>query len=139
MDKDKAIELLKGGLDGVKEWNQYREDGGVVPNLSGADLSGADLSDVDLSSARLITANLNRADLNLADLNRANLTGANITYAFFTGADLKDIKNWIAIVDLNFTNIYSVKNPPDGFIKFAKEKGAVEMDWAEWTKHMWPE
>ena len=40
MDCDEAIRLLKGGPDGIREWNQRREQDEEIPDLRGADLSG---------------------------------------------------------------------------------------------------
>ncbi len=60
MTKDEAIKLLRGGAEGVAEWNRWRKYGEHTPNLSWADLSGAKLfysviADVDLSAARGLT------------------------------------------------------------------------------------
>ncbi len=113
MDRDEALKLLKGGEEGIREWNQRRDSGVDIPdlsvanlsvaNLSGADLSGADLSDAilihadlsgaDLSGADLRDANLIRADLSVANLSvailiRADLSGADLSGANLIGADL---------------------------------------------------
>ena len=53
MDKDEAIELLKGGYDGVKEWNRRRAEGVELPSLRVAILSDAKLSHADFSSGDL--------------------------------------------------------------------------------------
>ncbi len=37
MDRDEALKLLRGGEDGVKEWNRRRKKGEAIPILSGAD------------------------------------------------------------------------------------------------------
>jgi hypothetical protein len=108
MDRDEAIKLLRGGQDGIAEWNQWRQAEEEMPDLSGADLSGAnlrqaslglaDLSRADLSGANLKRANLSRANLHranlseaslsLADLREADLSRANLHGANFSGADL---------------------------------------------------
>ena len=41
MEREEAISLLRGGHEGVAEWNRRREAGEPIPDLSGADLSGA--------------------------------------------------------------------------------------------------
>ena len=71
MTRDEALELLKGGPEGVKKWNQWRYENpdDEIPNLSNVKFhSGADLQGVDLSSARLEGAKLHRANLKGADL-----------------------------------------------------------------------
>ena len=93
---------------GVEQWNSWRENNSVNPDLSGANLSevylfearlervnlrGANLSEAcligaDLSHADLSGANLNRAYLNDANLSGANLSEANLNYANLSGADL---------------------------------------------------
>jgi uncharacterized protein YjbI with pentapeptide repeats len=83
MDRDEALRLLKGGEDGVREWNQRREQGEDIPDLSVADLRGADLRGADLSSAHLTKAVLSAAHLRGADLRGADLRGAKLR-----GADL---------------------------------------------------
>ena len=39
MDRDEAFKLLKGGEDGIREWNQRRRADEAIPDPSGADLS----------------------------------------------------------------------------------------------------
>jgi hypothetical protein len=95
MDRDEAIRLLKGGLDGIREWNERRERDEKIPSLHGAvlgraDLNGAVLGRADLSGAALIGAVLRQADLREADLRGADLTGAVLYEADLTGADLSD-------------------------------------------------
>jgi hypothetical protein len=98
MDHDEAIKLLKGGQEGIGEWNQRRISGEVIPNLtkanltkaklSGADLSGAVLTNAKLFGADLIKADLIKADLIKADLIKADLSGATLREANLSGADL---------------------------------------------------
>jgi hypothetical protein len=61
MDRDEAIKLLKGGPNGVREWNQWRERNKEISDLSEADLRGADLRGADLHGAHLLGANLSEA------------------------------------------------------------------------------
>jgi hypothetical protein len=103
MDRDEALKLLKGGEEGIREWNR-RQTIGANPDLSGADhsgdhlnganlvyvnLSGHNLSDAILSYANLFGADLSGADLTNADLSVANLFGANLNAANLSGANLK--------------------------------------------------
>jgi uncharacterized protein YjbI with pentapeptide repeats len=112
MDRDKALKLLKGGTEGVAEWNRRRKAGESIPNLYkfkliGADLSGANLAEADLRGAELGSSYLSRASfqetnlgnanlrdaqlieafLRQANLNKADLCGANLSGAYLSGAD----------------------------------------------------
>jgi uncharacterized protein YjbI with pentapeptide repeats len=84
MDHDEELKLLKGGTEGIAEWNRRREAGEELWDLSGANLNGANLSGADLSSAFLSGANLSGANLR-----RADLSGAFLSDAFLSGADLR--------------------------------------------------
>ena len=63
MDRDEALRLLKGGKEGIKEWNERREAGEKIPDLEGADLSRANLGGANLGGAALHEANLRRPPL----------------------------------------------------------------------------
>ncbi len=43
MDRDEALKLLRGGEEGVKEWNERRKAGKETPTLVGANLRAAHL------------------------------------------------------------------------------------------------
>ncbi|MBV8384852.1 MAG: pentapeptide repeat-containing protein, partial [Planctomycetaceae bacterium] len=58
MDRDEALRLLKGGLEGAAEWNGRREAGEEIPDLHGADLRQARLGKTDLRQAHLGKADL---------------------------------------------------------------------------------
>jgi hypothetical protein len=88
----------------------------VFANLRGGDLSGAHLARADFADADLTGANLHNADLADIKFDRADLSGAN----------LSGISNWQSIRSITGANIMGVKNPPDGFVAWAKAKGAVE-------------
>jgi hypothetical protein len=103
MDRDEAVKLLKGGEDGVREWNRRRERGEEIPDLSyaalnrvelrgadlrGASLRGATLRESDLIGAALSEADLRRASLRAASLIGADLRGATLRYADLVGAAL---------------------------------------------------
>jgi hypothetical protein len=49
VDRDEALRLLRGGEDGVREWNQRRRQGEEIPDLLRADLRGAK----DLTQAQI--------------------------------------------------------------------------------------
>jgi len=93
MDCDEARKLLKGGEEGIREWNYRREADEAIPDLTGANLRGADLSRANLSDAilrgaYLRDANLRDANLRGADLSRAILRGAILRRANLRGAIL---------------------------------------------------
>ncbi len=115
MDKDEALKLLRGGLKGVRSWNDWRQNNpGIDPpmifqvnlnksdlahaNLShakfphcklmGANLKGADLSYADLSVVGFRDADLSDADLHYANLSRAHLLYTNLSRTDLTGANL---------------------------------------------------
>jgi len=56
MTLDEALKLLRGGADGIAEWNRCRDEDEEVPSLKGADLRGADLSGANLSGAKGLPA-----------------------------------------------------------------------------------
>ncbi len=105
MDRDEALKLLKGGEEGIREWNHRRWAGGAIPdlthanlseaNLAHANLSGADLRSAYLYRASLREANLRGADLSGADLSSADLRDANLRIAFLSDANLSlaDLRN----------------------------------------------
>jgi hypothetical protein len=89
MDRDEAIRLLKGGPDGVREWDRRRRQDEEIPVLRGVDLRDAFLGQADLRDAVLRRADLRRAALGLADLRGADLRGADFSGAFLGHADLR--------------------------------------------------
>ena len=113
MTREQALKLLRGGPDGIKEFNQLRWNGATIPDLSGAGLRGANLSDAslsgaELSGAELMGTNLGGADLSGADLSGADLGGANLRDAELPEASLVGVNldgaNLIH-VDLNSANL----------------------------------
>jgi hypothetical protein len=94
----------------------------------------ADLSDANLRSANFRDANLSDADLQNAELNdgdfcRANLTGVDLSGANLEGAELgsADVRNvkWQQVKSVKGTNIRGLRNPPDGFVAWATQHGAI--------------
>src|SRR4051794_6893564 len=111
MDRYEALDLLRGGVKGIREWNSRRDQGEDIPklkrallegarlvgaNLIGSNLVGAILSGADLSGARLDGADLVAANLVGANLRGARLVGANLDGAFcantiFCDSDLSEV------------------------------------------------
>jgi hypothetical protein len=88
MDRDQAMGLLRGGWEGIREWNRRRGEGEVIPNLAEADLRGAHLSQADLTWANLSHAKLTGASLSASNLTGANLTGASLSEAILSRGDI---------------------------------------------------
>jgi hypothetical protein len=89
MTRDEALKLLRGGPEGVADWNRRREFGGEIPNLASANLEGANLCSanllgLDLRSAILRKAALVGAQFEGTQLIRADLEGACLAYARFS-------------------------------------------------------
>jgi len=131
MANSEHVRILMG--DGVESWNKWRvENPDIVPQLDDADFFGVNLKeallyDVNLKFAVLSKANLYRADLSGADLSRAYLSCVD-----FRQAKLDGIRNWKAIECLRQANIFGVRDAPDGFVEWAREKkGAVAIEFME--------
>lgn len=119
-------DLLRANLTEAALWEA---------NLAKANLEGANLAKAVLVDANLAGAWFRGANLTEAILVDANLTGARLDSANLTGADLRNIRGWQSIKSIELANIYDVKNPPDGFIEWAQEHGAVLIeDDEEWKK-----
>jgi hypothetical protein len=99
MDRDEALKLLRGGKQGIAEWNRRREASEEIPNLGGGRLRSADLSGANLNGTNLGGANLSGADLSGANLLVATLRGANLTRANLTRADLSSAD--LSVADLS--------------------------------------
>lgn len=91
MERNEALELLKGGPKGIKEWNRRRSENELIPKLDWADLGNTDLSHADLSGAYLNTAFLYGSFLYKASLRGANLQNTNLKGATLIGVDLNGV------------------------------------------------
>ncbi|HYW31559.1 MAG TPA: pentapeptide repeat-containing protein [Gemmatimonas sp.] len=139
----------KGGSGGRIEALQSLRRNGV--SLAGITLDGAWLEGVDLSGATLVRAslrgsNLERANLAGANLEGADLRDANLVAANLVGATLKDcniegarlsaatlddaelygVVGWESVRSLSHASIEGLRRPPQGFVSFAREQGAVD-------------
>jgi Pentapeptide repeats (8 copies) len=111
-------------------------------NFSAADLRDgnfnfADFSDTNMRTANLRESHLEGASFERTDMDDADLTGADLTNADLSGASLgnADLSNtnlsnlrWRDLRSVKGTNLYGVKNAPDGFISWAKQHGAVQTE-----------
>lgn len=100
LNLERAVALLKGGLEGNRKFNALRWRGGPTLVLEGADLSGVELPPymnlagvilrrVSLRGASLRAADLRGANLYEADLRQCLLFEANLTHANLARADLR--------------------------------------------------
>ncbi|UCE59881.1 MAG: toll/interleukin-1 receptor domain-containing protein [Phycisphaerales bacterium] len=96
MDRDEALKLLRGGKEGIAEWNLRRsEENEKLPDLIGADFRHADLRRANLGNAKLGGADVSGADFRLAsllnaDLSNAILCGTNLRDANLARTDLSN-------------------------------------------------
>lgn len=97
MDRDEAITLLRGGEEGVREWNQKLREGQELPVLDNAFFLNSDLRGVDLRGTCLINASFIRTDLRGADLTDAQLVGADLRHADLRGACLRHANVYAAL------------------------------------------
>ena len=78
MANEEHLKILK---QGVEQWNKWRLENHIRPDLNDADLSSVNLSNADLRRANLSEANLSDADLSRADLSRAKIFVADLSRA----------------------------------------------------------
>jgi hypothetical protein len=104
----------------------------VVTDFSGTQLQNADMSGAafvltNLSGAQLQNANLSGTKFRLALFAGAQMQGVNLEGADLSFANIRGINNWRQIRSMQNTNIYKIKNAREGFIDWAKSKGAVSI------------
>jgi len=104
-------------------------------NIFEANLAGVYFADANCTGTFFANTNLRGTDFRGANLKGAILTGVEFNWSDLRDSNLTDIRDWQRIKNIEFANIYSVKNPPDGFIEWATEHGAVSIkDDEEWGK-----
>lgn len=93
LERDRALELLRGGAESVERWNRWRTKNPGPFDLTHAtlarvEISGANLANVDLHASDLTGATLVGTNLEGSDIHRSNLRGADLSRAILRGADL---------------------------------------------------
>jgi hypothetical protein len=96
-------------------------------DMSDGNLRGANFRESALRSAAFDDADLTDADLEGADLSGADLSRTTLVRADLSRTNLANLK-WSGIRDLNGTNIFGVKNAPEGFVAYALKHGAVQVE-----------
>jgi len=96
-------------------------------DLSYANLESANLRGSRVRSASLEEADLSDADLNGVDLSNSNLAGVDLANTDLRGANLANVE-WKQPKSIKNTDIFGVKNPPDGFVQWALRNGAVQAE-----------
>jgi uncharacterized protein YjbI with pentapeptide repeats len=114
----------------------FSRSGFIMTDFSGAylqaaDLSGAALVLTNFSGAYLQGANLSGTIFRIADFSGARFSDVSLDGADLAFANLKGIHNWRQIRSIRNTNIYKVRNSPEGFIEWALEHGAVSISPSE--------
>ena len=115
MANEEHLKILK---QGAGQWNKWRLENAIRPDLQDADLfrtvinqatnlSGANLSGANLSGANLIGVNLSGANLSGAWLNSADLNSADLSNAMLRGADLRETTLYSA--DLSKTKLQGAR------------------------------
>jgi hypothetical protein len=103
-------------------------------DLSFCNLKSANFRETDFERAKLSDADLSNADLNSANLSASDLSRTDLSNADLRNTDLKNIR-WDGIASTRLTNVFGVRNAPDGFVAFALAYGAVSAaSDEEWTK-----
>jgi hypothetical protein len=91
-------------------------------NLQNANLRESHLSNVNFQRARLEDADLSEADLSGADFSGATLENADLTNANIANVRWRDISSPKGVKG---TNVFGVRNTPEGFLAWAMQHGAV--------------
>ena len=91
MNREEALELLRSGPSGRREWGDFRRSECEVPdldgsdfnqvNLEGLDLSGCSFRGADFSGARLLRTNMRSTYASASNFNGADLVGINLQHA----------------------------------------------------------
>jgi len=117
MTRDEALKLLRGGPEGVEEWNRRRSIDESIPSLAQIDLELTDLACVDFAQANLCFANLRTANLAGANLSHADLAGARLTDCELRGANLS--KADLSGADLSCAKLFEAR------LEFANLTGTI--------------
>jgi BTB/POZ domain-containing protein KCTD9 len=96
-----------------------------MTDLTNAKFTGANLTRAVLSAALLKNSAFDGADLAGAVLENATLAGADFSKANLAGSNLNGVRQWEKIKSVERANISATRAAPEGFVKWALERGAV--------------
>jgi uncharacterized protein YjbI with pentapeptide repeats len=120
-------------------------------DFSAADVRGSNFQSADLAAANLDSANFRESSLRDASLEGARMDDADFFGADLSGADLSDASlaktdlryadlgrvHWQKIENLKGVNIFGVKNAPQGFVPWALQRGALQIESdAQWQAQL---
>jgi uncharacterized protein YjbI with pentapeptide repeats len=97
-------------------------------NLSQSNLEQSALVSANLRNSQLVGVNFSEATLFDSDLSGAVLTGCDLSQADLRTADLAGVMDWNSITNVKLADIHGIQNAPEGFIAWAKSKGAVDLE-----------
>ena len=115
MNSGEAIELLRGGRQGIAEWNRRRSDGQPIPPLHFADLRFADLRSAHLRYLDLRLINLEGALLSGVDLRACRFNGTVLCRADLRKADLR------GVISAGITKADRFEHPIDPYHDFGAD------------------
>ena len=133
-----GVDVSGAFLQGVQLPNaQLRRSDFNSADVRNSNFQSADLADSDLASANFRESRLHGASFQGVRLDQADLWGADLSGADFTDASLIDVDlrqadlngiRWQQIRSLSGANIYAVRNAPQGFVAWAMQRGAVQIE-----------
>lgn len=114
----------------------------VRSNFSAADVRNSNFADADLEDSELRSANfrqsnfanasLSRTHLDDADFQSANLSNSDLSGTTLDGTDLRFVTitnlGWKHILSIKRANLFGVRNAPAGFLEWATQHGAVQIE-----------
>jgi hypothetical protein len=116
MDRDEALQLLRGGSKGITKWNRRRRANEVITDLRGINLGGIDLSGTNFQGPESDGAYLNGVNLEGSNFSGAKLGGvdfreANLSSAILSATDLEFVQledATLANAKLDHANFFDV-------------------------------
>lgn len=104
-----------------------RDSGLAYADFSDADLRFTNFRNSNLRNASFERANLEDSDLSGANLDNVDLAGATLDNADLRFANLANLR-WRDARAVKNANIYGVRNVPKGFLPWALQHGAVQIE-----------
>lgn len=101
-------------------------------NFEAANFSDSILTSANFRNSHFRQASFARAQIDDADFFGSDLGGADFSGAVLNNADLRNCDlngiHWQQIQSVRLANIYGVQNAPEGFVDWAKARGAVSIE-----------